>query len=195
MVEESEPRMKTLAAAVIAAFLMAPLASQAQSATPSKAKSAKKAPAKVVAKASTAKKPSSPSAASAPAAAAPAPAVAAPLSDTQLAIARDVHTGTIACELGAHVTVSADEQHPGYFRVVNGKRSYYMHPVESRTGAIRMEDEQGGAMWLQLGNKSMLLDQKIGQRVADECAAPQQLEFAARMKAEPATDLLGISKN
>ena len=47
-----------------------------------------------------------------------------------------------------------------------------MHPVESRTGAIRLEDPKRGAMWLQLGNKSMLMSQKLGQRLADECHEP-----------------------
>ena len=49
---------------------------------------------------------------------------------------------------------------------------FRMHPVESRTGAIRLEDPQRGAMWLQLGNKSMLMSQKLGQRLADECQSP-----------------------
>ena len=69
-----------------------------------------------------------------------------------------------------------------------------MHPLESRTGAIRLEDNRAGALWLQLGNKSMLMNQRLGQRIADECAAPQQREFAARMKDLPQVDLLGGSK-
>lgn len=112
------------------------------------------------------------------------------LSDAELQIARSIHTGRIQCELGADVTVTADEKNPGFFHVSTGKQRYYMHPVESRTGAIRMEDNRAGAMWLQLGNKSMLMNQKLGQRVADECATPVQREFAAQLQANPQPSLL-----
>ena len=61
-----------------------------------------------------------------------------------------------------------------------------MHPVESRTGAIRLEDPMRGAMWLQLGNKSMLMSQKLGQRLADECQSPQQVTYRRRDEEEPA---------
>jgi len=60
-----------------------------------------------------------------------------------------------------------------------------MHPVESRTGAIRLEDPRAGAMWLQLGNKSMLMNQKAGLRLADECQTEAQVAFAAEMKKNP----------
>jgi hypothetical protein len=36
-------------------------------------------------------------------------------------------------------------------------------------------------VWLQLANKSMLMDQKKGRRLADECAHPDQLAFAQDM--------------
>jgi hypothetical protein len=60
-----------------------------------------------------------------------------------------------------------------------------MHPVESRTGAIRLEDPRQGAMWLQLGNKSMLMNQKQGLRIADECQNAEQMAFAEDMKKNP----------
>ncbi|MDO5290886.1 MAG: hypothetical protein Q4F13_14825 [Pseudomonadota bacterium] len=112
------------------------------------------------------------------------------LTPAELAIAEGIHTGTIQCELGANVTVTPDEKNPGFFHVSSGKQRYYMHPVESRTGAIRLEDNRAGALWLQLGNKSMLMNQKLGQRVADECAAPAQRELAAQMRANPQPGLL-----
>lgn len=112
------------------------------------------------------------------------------LTDAEMEIAKRVHTGKVQCELGADVTVAADEKNPGFFHVSTGKQRFFMHPVESRTGAIRMEDNRQGAMWLQLGNKSMLLNQKLGQRVADECATPTQREFAAQMQANPQPSLL-----
>ena len=112
------------------------------------------------------------------------------LTDAELKIASNIHTGRIQCELGADVTVAADEKNPGFFHVSAGKQRYYMHPVESRTGAIRLEDNRAGALWLQLGNKSMLMNQKLGQRVADECATPTQREFAAQMQASGQPGLL-----
>lgn len=111
------------------------------------------------------------------------------LSEAELAIAQLIHTGTIKCELGANVTVMADPNTPGFFNVTAGKQRYYMHPVESRTGAIRLEDNRAGAMWLQLGNKSMLMNQKQGSRVADECQTDEQRVFASQMQNQP--NLLG----
>ena len=40
-------------------------------------------------------------------------------------------------------------------------------------------------MWLQLGNKSMLMSQKLGQRLADECQSPDQVTFAEDLKKNP----------
>ena len=116
------------------------------------------------------------------------------LTDTELEIAKTIQTGRIQCELGADVTVSADEKNPGFFHVVAGKQRYYMHPVESRTGAVRMEDNRAGAMWLQLGNKSMLMNQKLGQRVADACASPAQRAVAAQLETQPQPALFDAPK-
>ena len=47
-----------------------------------------------------------------------------------------------------------------------------------------------GAMWLQLGNKSMLMSQKLGQRLADDCMNPAQHAVNEALKKEPGTNLL-----
>lgn len=107
------------------------------------------------------------------------------LNDADIAVAQRVYTGKIQCELGADVTVTADEAKPGFFTVSTKGARYRMHPVESRTGAIRLEDPRAGAMWLQLGNKSMLMNQKAGLRIADECQTDAQIAFAAEMKKNP----------
>ena len=179
-----------VAAAAALALLMG--VAQAQSSAPAKAKTVKKAPVKKVT--STAKKPVPARTAKAVEAVTPVQTPSQRLTDAERAIAENVHTGRIQCELGANVTVTPDGKNPGFFHITTGKQSYYMHPVESRTGAIRLEDNRAGALWLQLGNKSMLMNQRLGQRIADECAAPQQREFAARMKDQPQVDLLGGSK-
>ena len=47
-----------------------------------------------------------------------------------------------------------------------------------------------GTVWLQLANKSMLMDQKKGRRLADECAHPDQLAFAKEMVINPPPSLI-----
>jgi hypothetical protein len=104
------------------------------------------------------------------------------LSDNQLAIARTVFTGVIQCELGEKVTIKPMKRE-GFFFVSRGVHRFVMHPEESRTGAIRLEDSARGGLWLQLANKSMLMNQKEGKRLADECQSPEQVAYAKNMKA------------
>jgi Ni/Co efflux regulator RcnB len=111
------------------------------------------------------------------------------LSEADLRVAGQIHTGVIKCELGASVTIEADDKKPGYFTLMHAGKRYRLHPVESRTGAVRLEDPSAGAMWLQLGNKSMLMSQKQGQRLADECQAAKQIEVAEEMKKNPPKSL------
>jgi hypothetical protein len=111
------------------------------------------------------------------------------LTPADLETAKKVYTGDIKCELGATVHVTPHKRE-GFFIVRAGLQRFRMHPVESRTGAIRLEDPVGGAMWLQLGNKSMLMSQKMGLRLADECQSPEQKEFAEAMKSRPPINIL-----
>lgn len=111
------------------------------------------------------------------------------LSEADLETARKVHVGDIPCELGASVKVMPMKRE-GMFSVITKGHRFRMHPVESRTGAIRLEDPQRGAMWLQLGNKSMLMSQKLGQRLADECQSPAQVTYADELKKNPLPSIL-----
>ena len=111
----------------------------------------------------------------------------------ELSIAQRVHQGHLPGELGAAVRIEPDQIQPGYFNVQGKGFRYRMHPVATSTGAIRLEDKQAGAVWLQLANKSMLMDQKKGQRVADECAHPEQMAFAAQMKNNPPPPLIEVN--
>lgn len=114
------------------------------------------------------------------------------LTEADLAVAQRVYVGTIPCELGSSVQITPAKR-TGFFIVqVKDVRNarYFMHPVESRTGAIRLEDPKRSAMWLQLGNKSMLMSQKLGKRLADECMSPEQLTLADEMKRNPPKGLL-----
>jgi hypothetical protein len=113
----------------------------------------------------------------------------AKVTPAEIEIAKRVHVGEIACELGQKVTVKPLKRE-GFFLVSRGVNRFVMHPVESRTGAIRLEDPARGALWLQLGNKSMLMNQKEGKRLADECQSPEQIAFAKEMKNRPPVNLL-----
>lgn len=117
-------------------------------------------------------------------------AAEAALTPAELAIAERVYRGKLPCELGAFVTLTADTKSPGYFDVQTKNQKFRMFPVEARTGAIRLEDHQAGAVWLQLANKSMLMSQKHGQRLADECMSPDQAVTAAMLIKNPAPSLL-----
>lgn len=142
-----------------------------------------KANAKQPAAKTAAHKPVGKAAAHAPAAA--RPVAENPMGQEELSIAQRVHKGQLPCELGAAVSVEPDHAQPGYFNVQGKGFQFRMHPVATSTGAIRLEDQKAGAVWLQLANKSMLMDQKKGQRLADECAHPEQAAYAAQMKTNP----------
>lgn len=112
-------------------------------------------------------------------------AAEAALSPEELAIAERVHVGRIPCELGAVVNVTADPASPGHFHIEGKGFKFRMTPVATSTGAVRLEDQKAGAVWLQIANKSMLMNQKLGQRMADECMSPEQYVVAEAIKKAP----------
>ena len=121
-----------------------------------------------------------------------AAAVMAPrvLNADELALADRVHTGRIACELGQHVSVTKDGSNAGHFLVSGNGFNFHMAPVGTSTGVVRLEDQKSGAVWLQIANKSMLMNQKQGKRLADECMRPHQLQAAEAIKKSPPPSLL-----
>lgn len=193
--------MKTLIASLLIASPLLVLATPAAAAdTASKAKpaaaAAKKAPVKKapVRKSAAAPKTGKLAAASGATVMAAGAAVAAgqELSPEELGISERVHTGRIACELGAFVNVAADPKHPGHFFVDGKGFKYHMSPVKTSTGAVRLEDRHAGAVWLQIANKSMLMNQKVGQRLADECMSPEQFQVAEAIKKNPLPSVLDL---
>lgn len=121
-------------------------------------------------------------------------AAEAALTPAELAIAERVHVGKLPCELGASVDLAADAKVPGYFNVTGKNFKYRMFPVATTTGAIRLEDQKAGAVWLQLANKSMLMNQKLGIRLADECMSPGQMAVAEAIKLNPPVSVLDAPK-
>lgn len=112
------------------------------------------------------------------------------LTPAELEIASRVETGQMPCELGANIKLVADIRMPGYFDLEGKGFRYRMHVVETSTGAVRLEDRHEGAVWLQLANKSMLMDQKAGKRLADECTSPAQVAMAEELKKNPPPALI-----
>jgi hypothetical protein len=123
---------------------------------------------------------------------APAPSV---LSAEQLVIAERVQVGTSQCELAVVVTLRADANTAGRFVLESGRKRYMLDPIVTSTGAVRLEELSSGAVWLQLANKSMLMNQKLGQRIADDCMNPQQLLVAQTLLKTPAPHLLDAPKD
>lgn len=122
----------------------------------------------------------------------PAPTV---LSAEQLAVAEKVLVGTSQCELAVVVTMRTDAQTAGRFVLEVGRKRYLLDPVVTSTGAVRLEERSSGAVWLQLANKSMLMNQKLGQRIADDCMNPQQQLVAQALLQTPAPHLLDAPKD
>lgn len=123
----------------------------------------------------------------------PSSRVAVPLSEAEQAIAANVHVGELPCELGQKVSLRADPDAPGYFHMSLKGERFHLRPVQSSTGAVRLEDVAQGAVWIQLANKSMLMSQKQGRRLADECASPEQRAAAVALKANPINLLDGAA--
>lgn len=123
-----------------------------------------------------------------------APVVAeAPLPNAggeQLAAADMTHFGDYACDFDQTVHVLVAPKNAGYVDVKFKKQSWTMKPVLSSTGALRLEDVKGQMLMLQIANKSMLMDTKIGQRLVDGCVHEKQRLATAAAAGQPAGEAL-----
>jgi hypothetical protein len=88
------------------------------------------------------------------------------------------------------VTLLHDAHQAGRFNLFIKNHIYSMQPVRSATGALRLEDPAKGAVWIQLADKSMLMNSQLGQRMADQCQSPAQMEVAEAQKLSPPPHLL-----
>jgi hypothetical protein len=109
----------------------------------------------------------------------------------QLEAATRVYVGRSDCEFGQHVTVTPHPDHAGYFNVTLASKTWMVKPVVSPTGALRMEDVRGQMLYLQIADKSMLMNTALGYRVADNCVHPKHREAMATHKRES----IGIAAN
>jgi hypothetical protein len=105
-------------------------------------------------------------------------------------VASRVYWGSLPCELGQVVTLTPDSKAPGYFDLTLKKYRFRMHAVQSKSGAVRLDAVSGDAVWIQLSNKSMLVNAKLGKRVADACTSPEQMLVAQAFEKTPPPSLL-----
>lgn len=108
--------------------------------------------------------------------------------EAQLAAAERAYLGNYACEFKESVLIDKHPKVAGYINVAWKKQVITMKPVLSSTGALRLEDVTGRTLMIQIANKSMLLDTKIGQRLLDECIHPEQEKLIAAAKAAKMAD-------
>jgi hypothetical protein len=124
--------------------------------------------------------------AAAPAKAAKKAAPVATLADAgqeQLDAAGRTLMGPYECEFNQSISVEANAKSPGYVDLKFQKTVYTMRPMQQSTGAIRLEEVNGKGgrkVWLQIANKSMLLDEKSGHRMVDGCTHASQREAMAK---------------
>lgn len=132
----------------------------------------------------------------------PAPPPLADASEEQLAATELAYLGTYDCEFKQSISITRNTK-PGYLDVTWQKSTFTMKPVLSSTGALRLEDVAGRTLMIQIANKSMLLDTKIGQRLVDDCLHPAQraaieaaraarAAAAAASGAEPVAEVSGL---
>lgn len=83
--------------------------------------------------------------------------------------ATNLKTGNFNCELGNKVEIRMDGRVTDGVTLVWKGKSYDMAPVSTSTGAVRLENKSEGLVWIQIPSKSMLLNSKIGQQLANDC--------------------------
>lgn len=90
--------------------------------------------------------------------------------DTKSALATEYN-----CELGNKLTMyqnADDDQHIG---LAWKKRIHRLRRIETTTGANRFENRKYGLLWIGIPSKSILLDTKKGQQLANECKNAEQM--------------------
>jgi hypothetical protein len=135
----------------------------------------KKAPAKPVAKTSKTVKAAAPVAAVAAAAALPA------ANAEQMTAYNAAHLGSYDCEFNQKIMVEKAST-DGYVNLKHQGQQWTMKPELSSTGALNMNDVKGRMRYLQIANKSMLMDASVGRRVVDGCQHDKQKAFEAANK-------------
>ena len=99
--------------------------------------------------------------------------------EQQLLAAKEVYLGESGCEFDQKIRLDANSKHPGYVDMSFNKKKYTMKPVMSATGALRLEDVRSETLMIQIASKTMVMNQKTGQRMVDNCVHPNQKTVTA----------------
>src|SRR5690606_18327886 len=99
--------------------------------------------------------------------------------ETQLLAAKEVHLGESGCEFNQKIQLDANSKHPGYVDMSFNKKKYTMKPVMSPTGAPRLEDVRRATLMIHIPTKTMVMNQKTGQRLVDNCIHANQANVQA----------------
>ncbi len=108
--------------------------------------------------------------------------------EAQIAASERAYLGDYACEFKETVHIEKHAKMAGYIDILWKKNRFTMKPVLSTTGALRLEDVTGRTLMIQIANKSMLLDTKIGQRLLDDCVHPEQIKLMEAARAAKIAD-------
>ncbi|MDB5773940.1 MAG: hypothetical protein JWP38_73 [Herbaspirillum sp.] len=73
------------------------------------------------------------------------------------------------CELGDKITAYKNEGDEKFVAIRWKNQIYRLRRVATTTGANRFENHLAGLVWIGIPAKSMLLDSKKGQQLANEC--------------------------
>ena len=110
----------------------------------------------------------------------PKPEVEAPepesLEEERMAVAPMVLIGDSQCEFGQRISLRPHPTLAGRFLLEHRGLKHVLTPLPTTTGVVRLEERRTGMVWLQVPVKSMLMDGKKCQRVADNCMHPTQAQ-------------------
>ncbi|MET3117565.1 hypothetical protein AAKU64_001783 [Undibacterium sp. GrIS 1.8] len=79
------------------------------------------------------------------------------------------------CELGNFFTIYTNADDDKHVAIRWKKRLYRLSRIDTTTGANRFENKKAGFVFIGIPSKSMLLDSRHGQQLANECKTPDQV--------------------
>ena len=73
------------------------------------------------------------------------------------------------CEGGNSFVVSNTTNEGDHLKLRWKNKDFFLQQQDSKIGAKRYVDEKSGMDWIAIPQKAMLFNQKLGQRLADNC--------------------------
>jgi hypothetical protein len=78
-------------------------------------------------------------------------------------------SGVYRCELGRRVEIQRDVRNANLIGLNWKGTDFQLQRYDSASGLPRYEDRQHGLLWIDLPQKSVLIDVNSGQQLANEC--------------------------